>query len=280
MPVLTRSQCLKMNATESPIINIKTTNVHKVRPDPNNLLPWFISITKEGIARADEMNRKKGEITYYKTIYGDTYMESEYRTIQFDLIRSITETFYIINEYLPLVVKQTKKVLTNFIKVVYNKVQQFYIDMRTNRIKPQSEYEFQVVAGLINTLQDVEKMVIPLLPPDMELKRIRMYVDYTGMADDQCDDSDSDYEEPVENQRVKEFYANKYYDDQAYADQYEDYEEHEYYEQDHYDDNNDYEREEEDYYDYNYNSDQEPIKRPQLSQKNPVVKIGQHTWFH
>jgi hypothetical protein len=274
MPVLTRSQTLKMKENNSPIINnshIETKAFNKVRPDPKNLLPWFIAITKEGISRAEKMNMKKRE----------SKKGSELRSIHFDLIRSITETFYIINEYFPLVAKQATTDLSKLVKVIYNKVQDFYLQMRSCPIKPSTTYEIQVLACLIYTLQDVEKMIIPLLPQEMETKRIRNYVSYTGMADsddDQGENSDSDYEDNLEEyerypepngcyqeyedlQEEQEYYnANLYYDNYINAGHYESY--------------NEGESEGEN------ESDQEPIKRLKLSEKNQVVKCGQHTWFY
>jgi hypothetical protein len=48
-------------------------------------------------------------------------------------------------------------------------------------MNPKTKEEKAIVAALIYTLQDVEKMIIPFLSSEYPIKRLRRFVDYTGM---------------------------------------------------------------------------------------------------
>jgi len=190
MPVITRNQRKNIVASfeklqpSEPVVNQQV--IEKVRPDPNNLLPWFVSVAKEGINEVEKSRQKQLEIKHLIMCGPKNYlksketMENEVRTLHFDNIRRATELMFFIDQYLPEV-RNLSPSMDKFSKVVYAKIQDLYQQIRTSDIKPETDDERRAVVAMIYVLQDVEKNIIPLLPADVLLKRRRNFVDYTGM---------------------------------------------------------------------------------------------------
>ena len=69
MPVATRNQSKNISTAfiqevKKPVSNPVFTQqvITKVRPDPNNLIPWFSSVVKEGLADVERYNAEKVRI--------------------------------------------------------------------------------------------------------------------------------------------------------------------------------------------------------------------------
>lgn len=194
MPVTTRNQSRmiintiidsqKKPQSTNPVT--KEQAVVKVRPDLNNLLPWFVSVAKEALKDIEKCNENKLKIKDLinsdanKCSISKEALENEYRTLYFDNVRRATELMFFVDQYLPEV-RNLSPSMQRFSKVVYTKVQDLYDQIRTSDIKAKTDEEYKVVVSLITTLQDVEKNIITILPSDQQVKRRRNFVDYTGM---------------------------------------------------------------------------------------------------
>lgn len=190
MPVITRNQRINNVASMekpqslNPVVNQQVTG--KVRPDLNNLLPWFASVVKEGLKDIEIANREKLHVRHlikfhtHNSVSSKVARERELRTIHFDNIRRATELMFFVDQYLPEV-RNLSPSMERFTKAVYAKIQDLYQQIRAADVKPETDDERRAVVAMIYVLQDVEKNIIPLLPADVLLKRRRNFVDYTGM---------------------------------------------------------------------------------------------------
>lgn len=190
MPVATRNQSKNISAAfiqevKKPVSNPVLTQqvITKVRPDPNNILPWFSSVIKEGLADIEKSNAEKTRIVgLVEANPKDKKYEKEFRTHHDNTVRRVTEVMYFIEQYYPEV-RNLSPGMVRFGEVLYKKVHELYDQIHSWDIdtKPKTEEEKQSLASLIYTLQDVEKMIIPFLPQEHSIKRKRNFVDYTGM---------------------------------------------------------------------------------------------------
>jgi hypothetical protein len=68
MQVTTRNQRKNFVASseklQSPNPDINKQEIGKVRPDPNNLLPWFVSVAQEGVKEVEKCKLKQIEIRH------------------------------------------------------------------------------------------------------------------------------------------------------------------------------------------------------------------------
>jgi hypothetical protein len=200
MPVTTRNQLKNIISYEnsSALQEVKKPlSITKVSSGKNNILSWFISVTIKGLVDIDTNTKKihllKKLITQNPDIKNINDYKREIRTIYYSSLRHITEILYLVEKYYPEVHNLSDGMI-RFSKVVYNKVQELYGQIRSSSsssYKPETEDEKKSIVALISTLQDVEKMIIPYLPSDEPIKRRRNFVDYTGMdtieTDEYCD---------------------------------------------------------------------------------------------
>jgi hypothetical protein len=95
---------------------------------------------------------------------------------------------FFIEQYLPEVYSLSPR-MPKFAETVYHKVQDLYEQIRGSDYKPKTIDEYNCVNSLLKTIQDSEKMVIQFLPIEFPVKRIRNFVDYTGMdtIEPECD---------------------------------------------------------------------------------------------
>lgn len=187
MPVITRNQRLNNVASmEKPQKPINQQVIVKVKPDMNDLLPWFTSVAKEALQSIEKSNMEKATIRKLLNFHPNnskhskSALERKFRTIHFDIIRRATELMYFVDQYLPEIYNKCLS-MQRFAEVVYKKVQQLYDEIRNIDVKPETDDERSAVVAMIYVLQDVEKNIIPLLSADVQLKRRRNFVDYTGM---------------------------------------------------------------------------------------------------
>jgi hypothetical protein len=191
MPVVTRNQ-YKNNAIINKIIT----------PIPDDILSWFITIVSKKLKNIHKLHNNKSELRILIKDAVDTHRKNAYKkelkSVHYDKIREVSELMYIISEYFPKVMSLSSD-MSRFGQFVYNKVQSLYLKIRKNKFKPETGDELKTIKSMIYILQDTEKIIIPFLPNVFQVKRIRNFVDYSGMdTDDNRIDEDEDYD-PIED---------------------------------------------------------------------------------
>lgn len=172
MPVITRNQSKKIALQEKLEDSIIKQDATNVKQDINNaLFNWFFTTIKNTLNQMQENYNEKITIKKFLNEHGDkayisielkTHLKEKLRTNHFDNIRCATEMMFFIEQYLPEVQNPSSSV-NKFTKSVYNKIFQFYEDIRLSDIQPETEDEHKVINALIGVLQNVEKMIIPIL---------------------------------------------------------------------------------------------------------------------
>ena len=183
MPVVTRNQSKNIGKTCIQEVNpVSHHLIKKVRYDPNNITHWFNCVVEEGIRDVKRYNAEKARLNILieanpHHIKNKIY-KNEFIKEHINAIRRLTEVMYVVEQYYPQVRNQSPMGMDRFGLAVYNKVQDFYNQIRGLNKKPVTEDEKKCIAAFIYTIQDVEKMLIPYLNSS---KRFRKFVDYTGM---------------------------------------------------------------------------------------------------
>ena len=173
MPVLTRSQLKQTNVSsdkESIILNASKKN-------NTPTIIWFIGIIKKYLKDMDDLHKKQTE----NSIGGYEFE----RECIYDQIRVITEMFYIVNIYYPVVspakFNDSWKNLTN---TFYNKIQDMYTQIRfeiNNNVNfYKTIYHYNVIKAALEQLHDTENMIIPYLEEPKKPRRCPVVI-YTGM---------------------------------------------------------------------------------------------------
>lgn len=192
MPVTTRSQSKNINTSTFSIPKVEkqlikatrqqNVNVNLITKNP--IRSWFISTVQQRLNEIEKNNVEKRRLNKGRH-------KDKARILHYDNIRVATEIMYFIEQYYPSVRVSFNSHVFN--KTVYDKVHDFYVQIRNTIIKPETKEEKAIVDIFIYTLQDVEKMIVPYLPQEHVTKRIRKFVDYTGM------DTIESYDEYDEN---------------------------------------------------------------------------------
>lgn len=156
MPVITRSQ-LKFNNAQLQ--------------EPSKLFKWFSMTINLYLRKVKEMEEMK--LDFIKLNKNST--QKVFYDIYFDQYRLVTELFFIINQYLTNLIEELGPKMDILIVAVYNKIQYIYKQIHRNTIKPISQDEINTIRSLIFTLQESEKLIVPLMPRQ---KRNRKIVNY------------------------------------------------------------------------------------------------------
>lgn len=290
MPVMTRNQCINKTASLKAVQHVKPNLNETVKPTVN-MLHWFIATVKEGLVFIEKHDTYVRQIKVMSLRQGHRAngYKQQLRFLHFDRIRRMTEMMYFIDQYLLEAYYRSFK-MGEFIKTLYNKIQELYRDIHTIEIQPETDDERKTIAALIYIIQDLEKTVIPLLQPELPMKRNRKVVDYTGMdtiePDNEFDgitdiwtdetlSKDSDYEPSEESEEDEWMVYN-------YEPECEDYEEGEESEED-----EQYYSEDEDYVPddnnnlavYEDNEVFEILVNSKKQDRCKVLKKGNHTRF-
>lgn len=194
MPVTTRSQ--SRNSMQVEAINLNSVangpQANKVysprssiKPDQTNMLAWFIRVMVNSLRDMEERAKIKHEhvVLSNSAIYIDQSNEiiMKCRENYFDNVRRVTEMFYFVDQYLPVVYPlKPADFWERYITTTYKKIHDLYSEIRTSAI-PVTEDEQKTITAAISVLQDSEKNIIPLLPSGYPTKRIRNFVFYAGM---------------------------------------------------------------------------------------------------
>ena len=172
MPVLTRSQLKQTNVSS----NKKNIILNASKKNNIPTIHWFVGIIRKYLAYIDDLNKKLEENR------GDYEFNRERI---YDKIRILTEMYYIVNIYYPLVspakFNDSWKKLTN---IIYNKIQDMYTQIRfeinNNFNFYKTIYNYNVIKAALEQLHDTEKMIIPYLEEPKKPRRCPVVI-YTGM---------------------------------------------------------------------------------------------------
>jgi hypothetical protein len=309
MPVATRNQSKNISTAfiqevAKPVSKPVFTQqvITKVRPDLNNLFPWFSSVVKEGLADVEKSNNEKVRLRNLIAVNLDDKKNKNYkkelRMEHYNALRRVTEIMYIVGQYYPEV-RNLSPSMVRFGEVVYKKVQELYQQIRflDHDTKPVTEDEKKCMVSLIYTLQDVEKMIIPYLPQEHATKRIRKFIDYTGMD---TIEPESEYDGITNIWLDTTVFSDPDYEFEE--DEDEDDDDYDYEEEDDFEDEQEYkpwirsyktEDEEEEEDEHDYSEDEDYVPEDEEDYEDDVVsgiaarvtvgrktfKEGNHTWF-
>ena len=158
MPVVTRSQSIKIQ--EQPIQEDNT----------GILLHWFQNVIRQNIL---DINKNLNEKRKFELVLNENN-ESQFRRIHYDLLRRITEMFYTINMYYPLVESSKTNSLTI---TMYQRIMHLYGELYDElydlnvELMPKNYDEYKVMSALLTELKDAEKMLIQYVPYDKQFKQ-------------------------------------------------------------------------------------------------------------
>jgi hypothetical protein len=138
-----------------------------------NLFFWFTEMVNcelNNISKlTDEKNSYLQIIKFNKFLNNPMYFAKEkYREIHYDLLRQISELYYNIRVYLPIIPNNSKKKWNDFKIAIYEKIQEIYpelyLDYSNNLLYQQTNDEKRIVQILLEELRNMEDMLIPRLP--------------------------------------------------------------------------------------------------------------------
>jgi len=212
-----------------------------------NLLFWFIESIHCDLNEIEySWNLKQSYLTiidfykssgkYYSLSKSTDVTEKQYREIHYNQLRQITELYYKICVYLPMMVinKKNKKKWNDFIVTNYEKIQTIYPEIYSHYsdklLYPKDNDEKRIVQILLEELQNTENMLIPLLPKKYTAKNLIKSVieePYKIMKSTNhilfvYDEDEANYYED----EYADYYEDEY--ENEYEDYYEDYHEDEY----------------------------------------------------
>jgi hypothetical protein len=280
MPVTTRNQSKMISTNDFSIQKVEKPLTTSTSPTAEKkvsriMLLWPALLMKR-LNDFDKNNAKQKRLQSLGA-------KEEARVLYYDTIRRVTEVMYIVEQYYPTVSSMSPS-MPNFAKTIYDKVQKLYQEIRSSELKPKTKEEKEIVAALIYTLQDVEKMIIPFLSSEYPIKRLRRFVDYTGMD---TIEPESEYDDitniwldlTIDEDPDYEFEEDEDDDLDRYV-VYESEEECEWLEEPD-EDEHDYSEDEE------YVPEDEEVYEDDIDSKlasrvtaiREVIKKGNHTWF-
>lgn len=176
MPVVTRSQTIKLQQSES---EIKTKKLVKVKPSSPmsltcsqmlSLNSWFIATIKQRLALTDSTLEYKKELTVKRLCAkasGNKVLAKRlnklYRLAHFDNIRNVDETMYLVQQYLPMLYNESR--FRQFTCTVYKQIDDLYkqIHYSEPKMRPRTDVEQKIVNSLISTLDETHEVVHRLL---------------------------------------------------------------------------------------------------------------------
>ena len=138
-----------------------------------NLFFWFTEMVTCELNNILKLtNEKKSylqNIKFNKCLNNPMYFaKQQYREIHYDLLRQITELYYNIRMYLPIIPNNSEKKWNGFKIANYEKIQELYQELylcySNNLLYPKSNDEKRIVQILLEELRNMEDMLIPRLP--------------------------------------------------------------------------------------------------------------------
>lgn len=143
---------------------------------------WFTEMVFRDLSNISRLQElKKSHLNIIEVVYDLTNESNEklkikYREEHHNQLRQLTELYYKINKYLPLMKKLMDKKWNKYMIAVYEKIQEqyntiysYYLD---ELMKPRTNEEKIIVRILLEEMQDVENMLILLLPKKYNSKHL------------------------------------------------------------------------------------------------------------
>lgn len=184
MPVVTRSQkqVFLQQVQQAPCVQVK------VRPDTNDLYPWFKSVIIQRLNNSSKLMQESAImqmrliIAVYPLFIEN--IEKNIRSNYFDNLRQVSEIMYIVTEYLPDLVLCGKYKFDNFIVAVYNKAKELRSELSKSKFSPLTDDEQKTKDAFLSSVQDAEKVVVPLLPAKKVVSDNRRHIRFTYENDE------------------------------------------------------------------------------------------------
>ncbi len=116
-------------------------------------------------------------IKFGKSINNSTdYEEEQYREEHYNQLRQVTEFFYKIRVYLPIMRNIITKKWNKFVVTIYKKIQELYKNLDKdnfdNLLCPKTDEEKRIVKILLEELLNTENVLIPLLSKKYTAKHL------------------------------------------------------------------------------------------------------------
>ena len=173
MPVVTRSQSIKLQQSESET----KKPVVKVEPFPRltcsemiSLKSWFVATIKWRLALTTFTQEYKKELTAKRLCAKASgnkvlakRLKNLHRLVYFDNIRNVDETMYLVHQYLPMLYKEPR--FKQFTVTVYKKIDELYkqIYYSEPKMRPRTDAEHKIVNSMSSTLDETYELVHRLL---------------------------------------------------------------------------------------------------------------------
>ena len=175
MPVVTRSQTIKLQQSEQLIETKKPVKVKPSYPQLSytemlSLKTWFVTTIKQRVALTDSMTEYKQELTVKLLCAKETgnkvlakQLKKLYRLAYYDNVRNIDETMYLVHQYLPMLYKEPR--FKQFTVTVYKKIDELYkqIHYSEPKMRPRTDTEHKIVNSFTSTLDETYAVVHRLL---------------------------------------------------------------------------------------------------------------------
>jgi len=138
-----------------------------------NLFFWFTEMVNCELNNILKLRHDKNSylqiIKFNKFLNDPMYLAKEkYREIHYDKLRQISELYYNIRVYLPIIPNNCKKQMDGFKIANYEKIQELYSELylcySNKLLYPKTNDENRIVQILLEELRHMEDMLIPRLP--------------------------------------------------------------------------------------------------------------------
>jgi hypothetical protein len=139
-----------------------------------HLFFWFtnmVSCQLNNISKLTQENNSYLQIIKFNNEFLNDPMylaKEKYREIHYDKLRQISELYYNIRVYLPIIPNNCKKQMDGFKIANYEKIQELYSELYlcyfNKLLYPKTNDEKRIVQILLEELRHMEDMLIPRLP--------------------------------------------------------------------------------------------------------------------
>lgn len=142
---------------------------------------WFNDMILSDLKNINRLKNVRNNylenIEKYKLLGKSTkYLEEQYKYEYYNQLRVVTELYYKIRNYLLDMKKFMKKEWKKFVVAIYEKMKELYNTVYGNYLnvllRPKTIEEKRVVRILLEEMQKMENMLIPLLPKKYTAKHL------------------------------------------------------------------------------------------------------------
>ena len=172
MPVVTRSQTIKLQQSES-----ETKKPVKVKPSYSqlsytamlSLKSWFVATIKRRLSVTTSTQEYNKELTGKRLCAKASgnkvlakRLKKMHRLAHFDNIRNVDETMYLVQQYLPMLYNEPR--FRQFTIVIYKKIAELYKQIYyDDKMYPRTDNERKILNSMKSTLDETQVVVHKLL---------------------------------------------------------------------------------------------------------------------